>query len=134
MQHRQEESRLGTGTSYTTPSISTTTTYYVDATSGTCTTATRTAVIATVNALPTAPTQNVDCSLGFGQAVVNVTGPLGAGYEYRLDAGHISDRDIIYCCCQRQSYNNGCVTLRDVQRREAVLMYHADVSMVLRLH
>ncbi len=78
---------LGTGTSYTTPSISTTTTYYVDATSGTCTTATRTAVIATVNALPTAPTQNVDCSLGFGQAVVNVTGPLGAGYEYRLDAG-----------------------------------------------
>ena len=39
-------SSLGTGTSFTTPSISTTTTYYVDATN-TCTTASRTAVIAT---------------------------------------------------------------------------------------
>ncbi len=48
----QEAASLGTGTSYTTPSISATTTYYVDATSGTCTTATRTAVIATVNAVP----------------------------------------------------------------------------------
>ena len=34
-------------------SISTTTTYYVDATDGGCTTATRTAVIATINTIPT---------------------------------------------------------------------------------
>ncbi len=80
-------SSLGTGTSYTTPSISSTTTYYVDATSGSCTTASRTSVTATINAVPASPTQTVDCSLGFGQAVVTVTGPLGAGYEYRLDAG-----------------------------------------------
>ncbi|HEY3372513.1 MAG TPA: SdrD B-like domain-containing protein [Prolixibacteraceae bacterium] len=48
---------LGTGSSFTTPVISTTTTYYVDATSGGCTTAVRTAIVATVNALPivTAP-------------------------------------------------------------------------------
>ncbi|MDP2335268.1 MAG: SdrD B-like domain-containing protein [Bacteroidota bacterium] len=43
---------VGTGNSYTTPSISTTTTYYVDATSGGCTTGTRTAVVATVNSIP----------------------------------------------------------------------------------
>ena len=78
---------LGTGTSYTTPSISTTTTYCVDATSGSCTTASRTSVTATINAVPATPTQTVDCSLGFGQAVVTVTSPTGAGYEYRLDAG-----------------------------------------------
>jgi len=43
---------LGTGNSFTTPGISTTTMYYVDATSECGTTASRTAVIATVNALP----------------------------------------------------------------------------------
>ncbi|MFM2213268.1 MAG: hypothetical protein RL427_531 [Bacteroidota bacterium] len=40
---------LGTGTSFTTPSLSSTTTYYADATSGSCTTASRTAIIATIN-------------------------------------------------------------------------------------
>jgi hypothetical protein len=49
-------SSLGTGTSYTTPSISTTTTYYIDATNNGCTTATRTAVAATINNTPPAPT------------------------------------------------------------------------------
>jgi hypothetical protein len=42
---------VGTGTSFTT-NISTTTTYYVDATDACGTTAVRTAVVATVNALP----------------------------------------------------------------------------------
>jgi hypothetical protein len=45
---------LGTGTSFTTPSISTTTTYYVDATDAGCTTPTRTSVLATVIPVPTA--------------------------------------------------------------------------------
>lgn len=40
---------IGTGTSFTTPVISTTTTFYVDATNSGCTTATRTAIVATVN-------------------------------------------------------------------------------------
>jgi gliding motility-associated-like protein len=78
---------LGTGTTFTTPSISATTTYYVDATNGGCTTTSRTSVVAIVNSLPPTPLQTIDCSLGFGQAVVTVTSPLGAGYEYRLDAG-----------------------------------------------
>ena len=43
---------LGTGTSFTTPSISTTTTYYVEAVNGSCTSV-RTSVVATVNASPT---------------------------------------------------------------------------------
>jgi hypothetical protein len=47
-------SSLFAGTSFTTPSISTNTTYYVDATDNNCTTATRTAVLATVNQNPVA--------------------------------------------------------------------------------
>jgi hypothetical protein len=48
-------SSLGTGTSFTTPSISATTTYYVDVAVNSCTSA-RTAVVATINALPLAAT------------------------------------------------------------------------------
>lgn len=48
---------MGTGTSFSTPSISTTTTYYVDVTSNGCTSA-RTAVVATVNALPSNASNN----------------------------------------------------------------------------
>lgn len=47
-------SSLGAGTSFPTPSIAATTTYYVDATDAGCTTASRTAVVATVNPLPIA--------------------------------------------------------------------------------
>jgi hypothetical protein len=43
---------LATGTSFTTPSITATTNYFVDATANGCTTATRTSVAATVNARP----------------------------------------------------------------------------------
>lgn len=43
---------VGTGTSFTTPSISTTTTYYVESVNGSCTSV-RTSVVATVNASPT---------------------------------------------------------------------------------
>jgi hypothetical protein len=40
---------LGTGTSCTTPTITTTTTYYVEAVNGSCISATRTSIVATVN-------------------------------------------------------------------------------------
>ena len=46
---------LGTGVSFTTPVISASVTYYVDATSNGCTSASRTAVLATVHAAPVAP-------------------------------------------------------------------------------
>ncbi|MFD0991064.1 choice-of-anchor D domain-containing protein [Mariniflexile jejuense] len=42
-------SAIATGNSFTTPSISTTTTYYVSSTNGTCTSTPRVAVVATVN-------------------------------------------------------------------------------------
>ena len=48
---------ITTGNSYTTPSISTSTTYYVDLTDNGCTTNPRTAVTATINTIPT-PTIN----------------------------------------------------------------------------
>lgn len=56
---------LGTGTSFTTPSISVTTTYYVEANDGTCS-STRTAVIATANVTPiiTSTTPNSSCDAG----------------------------------------------------------------------
>ncbi|MCX6289626.1 MAG: hypothetical protein NTW92_07655, partial [Bacteroidetes bacterium] len=55
-------SSLLTGTSYTTPSINTTTTYYVDATNNGCTTGARTAVIATVNTLPVVTAASIPTS------------------------------------------------------------------------
>ena len=56
---------VGTGTSFTTPSISATTTYYVETTSGTCNSA-RTAVTATVNVTPsiTSTTPGNRCDAG----------------------------------------------------------------------
>ncbi len=59
-------SSLGTGTSFTTPSISTTTTYYVDTTASGCTTTTRTAIVATVNSSPsiTSTTPASRCDTG----------------------------------------------------------------------
>ncbi len=59
-------SSLGTGTGYTTPSISSTTTYYVDATANGCTTGSRTSVVATINTIPiiTGTTPNSRCGTG----------------------------------------------------------------------
>lgn len=57
---------LSTGTSFTTPAISTTKTYYVDATANGCTSTTRTAVTATVNISPTitSTTPSARCDSG----------------------------------------------------------------------
>ena len=38
-------------------------------------------------ASPAIPVQSVDCSSGFGHAIVTVTSPIGAGLEYSLDGG-----------------------------------------------
>ena len=71
---------LGTGASFTTPSIAVTTTYYVDATSGGCTTATRTAVIATINSamsITTQPLPQTDCygnGVDFSVVISGATG------------------------------------------------------------
>ncbi|MDP1622761.1 MAG: hypothetical protein Q8M08_10540, partial [Bacteroidales bacterium] len=77
-------SSLGTGISFTTPSILTTTTYYVDATANGCTTASRTAVTATVSNIPVAPTLSVaspttGSSICAGYNSGTVTGNAGTG-------------------------------------------------------
>ena len=70
---------LGTGTSFTTPSISSTTTYYVDATSGSCTTPSRTAVTATVNPNPTANAGGALAAICQGGTSAAMGGSVGGG-------------------------------------------------------
>ena len=52
-------------------------------------------------ASPATPVQSVNCSLGFGHAVVTVTSPTGAGLEYSFDGGVYQSSPIF------NSVNNG---------------------------
>jgi gliding motility-associated-like protein len=45
------------------------------------------AVINTQPPTPPLPVQTVDCTQGYGKAVITVSYPTGSGYEYRIDAG-----------------------------------------------
>ena len=65
---------LGTGTTFTTPSISTTTTYYVSVSANGCSSA-RTAVVATINPIPTVtnPGNKTVCA-GSPLSAINFTG------------------------------------------------------------
>jgi gliding motility-associated-like protein len=78
----------GTGTSTTVSGIAEGSyTYTVTNTSG-CTSPASSAIIINAQpASPATPAQNVDCSLGFGNASVTVLSPVGAGLEYRLNSG-----------------------------------------------
>ncbi len=80
-------SSLGTGSNFTTPSISTTTTYYVDATDNGCTTATRTAIIATVNAIPTIIGTTPGSNCGTGTVVLGATASAGTINWYSAPTG-----------------------------------------------
>jgi gliding motility-associated-like protein len=66
---------LGTGISFTTPVITSNTTYYIDATANGCTTGTRTAVLATVASIPSAPSRGArtqpTCAVPTGSVVLN---------------------------------------------------------------
>jgi len=66
--------------SYTTPSISATTTYFVSVNDGTCE-STRTAVVATINSTLPAPTTSGSSSCGTGVITVNASG--GTNGQYR---------------------------------------------------
>jgi len=81
---------LGTGTSFTTPSLSTTTTYYVDATNNGCTTATRTAVIATINTIPTITGTTPGSRCGTGTVVLGATTSAGTINWYSTSTGGAS--------------------------------------------
>jgi hypothetical protein len=75
---------LGTGSSFTTPSLSSTTTYYVASISAQgCLSSTRTPVQAIINPLPSAPIVNSDSICGSGSVVIT---PISGGSTYRFFA------------------------------------------------
>ncbi|WP_264552303.1 gliding motility-associated C-terminal domain-containing protein [Flavobacterium sp. N2038] len=76
---------LGSGPSFTTPSLSATTIYYVDATSNGCTTASRTAVTATVNTSPTINSTTEDSRCGAGSLTLKATASAGATINWYAD-------------------------------------------------
>ncbi|MFN5439833.1 MAG: beta strand repeat-containing protein, partial [Bacteroidota bacterium] len=75
---------VATGTSYTTGTLTQTTTFYVDATSGGCTTASRTSVIATINPIPTISSTTPASRCGTG--TVNLGASASAGTINWYDA------------------------------------------------
>jgi fibronectin-binding autotransporter adhesin len=79
----------GTGTSFITPEISSSTTYYVDATSNGCTSA-RTAIIATVNSTPSVSSATPGSVCGSGTATLGATASAGTLNWYTVSAGGTS--------------------------------------------
>ncbi|MDG2432152.1 T9SS type B sorting domain-containing protein [Flavobacterium sp.] len=68
---------IATGNTFTTPSLSSTTTYYVDATANNCTTLARTAVTATIDSIPTIVSTSPSSSCGPGTATITATSSVG---------------------------------------------------------
>ncbi len=77
---------LGTGTSFITPSLSATTTYYVEATNTGCTSA-RTAVVATISAVPTITGTTPGTRCGTGAVTLSATGSAGTLNWYAASTG-----------------------------------------------
>lgn len=80
-------SSLGTGNSFTTPSITSTTTYYVDAIASGCTTPTRTAVIATINILPSINSTTPASRCDSGTVTLGATASAGTINWYDVSTG-----------------------------------------------
>ncbi|UPZ18061.1 gliding motility-associated C-terminal domain-containing protein [Flavobacterium humidisoli] len=76
---------LGTGESFTTPSLSTTTSYYVEATDNSCTTPTRTEVKATINTIPTINSTTEASNCGAGTLQLKATASTGATINWYAD-------------------------------------------------
>jgi hypothetical protein len=79
---------LATGSSFTTPSISSSTTYYVEAVNGSCSSA-RSAVLATINNSPTIPT-TIPTTICSGETfTISATASAGTLAWYNLPTGGI---------------------------------------------
>ncbi len=75
------------GVDWTTPSISSTTTYYAEADNGTCTSASRTAVTATVNSIPTISGSNNGSRCNTGTVDIDATASAGSIEWYAASSG-----------------------------------------------
>lgn len=75
------------GAGWTTPSISTTTTYYAEGVDGSCTSASRTAVTATVNANPTVSSSSADSRCGTGTLDISASASAGSIEWYDASSG-----------------------------------------------
>ena len=111
---------VATGNSYS-PTISSTTTYYVEATSGGCTSASRTAVTGTVNPVPTITSTTPGATCGTGTVVLGATASAGTLSWFAASTGgsslgtgtsfttpSISSNTTYYV----QATNNGCTSAR----------------------
>lgn len=78
---------LGTGTSFTTPILTSTTTYYVDATKSGCTTPTRTAIKATINPIPTITSTTPNSRCDSGKITLSTTASAGTINWYNVPIG-----------------------------------------------
>ena len=72
---------VGTGTSFTTPSLSSTTTYYVESVNGVCSSS-RSSVLATVNTTPTITSTTPATRCGSGSVTISATASAGTIWWY----------------------------------------------------
>ncbi len=80
---------LATTNSFTTPSISVTTTYYVEAVNGSCASGTRTAVVATINPSPTIISSTPTTICGGDTFTISATASAGTLAWYNVPSGGI---------------------------------------------
>ncbi len=90
-------SSLYTGTSYTTPSISSTTTYYADATYNDCSSPSRTPVVATADVTPAATIAYQSCAGVDGMTTIQIGATNGtAPFTYKLNSGSFTSTDTVH--------------------------------------
>ncbi|WP_412476673.1 T9SS type A sorting domain-containing protein [Flavobacterium sp. TBRC 19031] len=77
---------VGTGTSFTTPILTSTTTYYVESVNGVCFSA-RSAVVATVNTTPSITETTPATRCGAGSVNISVTASTGTVFWYSASSG-----------------------------------------------
>ena len=77
---------IATGNSFTTPVLTNSTTYYVDATANNCTTLTRTAITATIDRVPTVVSTNPSSSCGPGTTTITAISSMGTINWYAAPA------------------------------------------------
>jgi len=108
-------SPIATGGSFTTPTLSSTTTYYVGVTGGSCDLTTRTPVTATVTPIPGDVTVTLQSS-GPGYAIIAASGGAGGTIYFQGTEGNASYRTLggtpqtvtSSGTYYFKSYNNGC--------------------------